>query len=396
MRDALTRHHLGSLLVVIAGFVLVTALLTEPLIYRGASAGPINSGDGQLSLWNVAWVARALVRDPLHVYDANIFAPHPATLAYSEANLPAGALGLPAWWIWRNPYLAYNTSAFLSIVLAGLATFALVRSITSSRLAATVAAILFAFAPFVVVRYAHIQLLMTAGLPLTLLAQQRFADRPGAGRAVALALAIVLAGLGCGYYGIFAAITTGLGFIYYGVVRRSWRDVRYLALVALVAAVAAAAIVPFFLPYLGLMRQAEPFRTLADARQYSADWPSYLASTTHIDRALLGSIVSFDRARIPERILFPGLVTCLLASAALALALRGTEDSGGRTEDSGVRIGGSVRLSQREREAAGYYGLLGILAGWLSFGPPWWRFASDGVPVVMVTPPPGFELLPLR
>jgi hypothetical protein len=45
-----------------------------------------------MAIWNVAWVARTLVTDPLHVFDANIFYPHRQTLSYSESNLGAGIL----------------------------------------------------------------------------------------------------------------------------------------------------------------------------------------------------------------------------------------------------------------------------------------------------------------
>ena len=57
----------------------------------GARAG--TDADGQFSIWNIAWVARTIVVDPLHLFDANIFSPHKTTLAYSEANLLPGALG---------------------------------------------------------------------------------------------------------------------------------------------------------------------------------------------------------------------------------------------------------------------------------------------------------------
>ena len=138
----------------------------------------------------MSWVARAMVLDPGHVYDANIFAPHKNTLAFSEANIPAGILGLPAWWLTRNPYATYNSAVCLSLLLAALVTFGLVTHLTGSRDAAAVAAILFAFAPFVTVRYAHIQLLMTSGLPLSLWALHRFTDRPTLWRALAVSLAV--------------------------------------------------------------------------------------------------------------------------------------------------------------------------------------------------------------
>ena len=56
----------------LAGAVL-TALLTYPTVRFFASGGRVDTGDGRFSIWNVAWVAHALLRDPAHLYDANIF-----------------------------------------------------------------------------------------------------------------------------------------------------------------------------------------------------------------------------------------------------------------------------------------------------------------------------------
>ena len=127
--------------------------------------GRVNTGDGQFSIWNVAWVAHALIADPRHLYDANIFYPHPNTLAWSEANLGAGILAMPAWWATRNPYLAHNSAATLGFLLSFAGAYLLVRHVTGHRGAAAFAGIAFAFCPFIYARMAHIQLLMTFGLP---------------------------------------------------------------------------------------------------------------------------------------------------------------------------------------------------------------------------------------
>jgi len=355
------RRRLG----ILAGFVLLTVVLTTPLAWRAGSVGPVNTGDGQLSIWNVSWVARTLVLDPLHVYDANIFAPHRSTLAYSEANLPAGVLGLPGWWISKNPYLTYNSAICLSLLLAALATFGLVRHLTGSGPAAAIAAILFAFAPFVAVRYAHIQLLVTAGLPFTLWAMHRFVDRATVGRALTLSLAIALAGLSCGYYGFFAAIAAGLGMVYYAVRRRYWRQPSYLALCLLAAVGAGLIFLPFFLPYLDLLTGPQPFRTLDDARQYSATARSYLTSTARLHRLVIGSVLPVLAADYPERVLFPGLLACGLAAAAIIGAFR--KGSNATPDPAAQRV---------RRETVGYYVLLVGVAGWLSFGPKAWLYSA--------------------
>ena len=151
--------------------------LTYPIAFKLGHVGRVDNGDGQLSIWNVAWVARTLVVDPLHVFDANIFYPHRGTLAYSENNLGAGALAIPVYWATRNPYAAHNFVDAARVraerdrhVLPG----ALPDRAIGAR--AAVSAIGFAFCPFVFAHTAHIQLLMTAGLPFT------HARVPSAGR----------------------------------------------------------------------------------------------------------------------------------------------------------------------------------------------------------------------
>ena len=85
----------------------------------------------------------------------------------------------------------------------------LVRYLTGDRRAAAVSAIGFAFCPFVFAHTAHIQLLMTAGLPFTLLAFHRLADRPSAGRGAALGAAMAAQAICCGYYGVFVCLMVG-------------------------------------------------------------------------------------------------------------------------------------------------------------------------------------------
>lgn len=57
--------------------------------------GRVNTDDGRWSIWVVSWVAHALTSQPWRVFDANIFYPERQTLAYSEANLLAGLVGIP-------------------------------------------------------------------------------------------------------------------------------------------------------------------------------------------------------------------------------------------------------------------------------------------------------------
>ena len=71
-------------------------------------------------------------------------------------------------------------------VLSGVATYYLVRYLVHDRRAAAIAAVCFAYCPYVFARLPHVHLLMTAGLPLSMLAFHRMADRPGIRRGALL------------------------------------------------------------------------------------------------------------------------------------------------------------------------------------------------------------------
>jgi hypothetical protein len=326
--------------VVLAG-VAFTSILTYPLAFQIDRVGRINTDDGRWSIWVVSWVAHALTSDPAGVYQANIFYPQRNALAFSEANLVAGAIGAPVWAATGNPYTTHNAAALASFVLAFAGAYYLVRYLTRSRGGAFVAAVLYAFCPFTFARTAHIQLLFTGGIPFCLLAFHRLADRPTVNRALVLGLLLWLQALACAYYGIFAGLMVGLGTLVFAGTRGLWRRRDYWIGIGLAAFVAVALTVPFFLPYLSVQRDAGFARTLDDARMYSADMAAWLASSAWVHRWWLPWIGSFNE------VLFPGILTLGLGMAGIVIAAR----------------------QPALREITLFYGLTAVLALWLSFGP---------------------------
>ena len=227
---------------------VLTVALTYPLAFKIGSVGRVDNGDGQFSIWNVAWVARTLVVDPLHVFDANIFYPHRWTLAYSENNLGAGVLAIPAYWITRNPYFAHNFVVLLAFLLTAIGMYYLVRYLTGDRRAAAVSGICFAFCPHVFGHLPHIQALMAAGLPFCMLAFHRLADRPTPGRGVVLGLVMAAQAISSGYYGVFVMLMVGFAALVVAMSRRLWTDRRYWTAIATAAVVSILIVGPFFLP----------------------------------------------------------------------------------------------------------------------------------------------------
>jgi hypothetical protein len=333
---------------VAAAAFLLTAALTYPLVPRLDRVGRVNTDDGRFSIWNVAWVADAMIVHPRTLFDANIYYPNRNTLAYSEANIGAGLVALPAWGFTGNPYLAHNTVVVFAFVMAFAGAYYLVRYLTASREAAAVAGVLFAFCPYIFSRTAHIQLLMSFGLPFSMLAFHRLVDRPGPARGVVLGLTLWVQALSCAYYGIFAALMVGLGTLWFAGSRHAWRSVRYWTAVAVAAAVSLALTLPFFLPYLDVQREGFA-RSLDDARTYSANTGAWLASSAWAHRWWLPYIEGFSET------LFPGVVATALgiAGAWRVLARR-------------TVAGAAAPLA---RDVAGYYVTVAVLAGWATFGP---------------------------
>ena len=339
------RARAGEVVIVLAAAILITLVMTWPLAIRAGSAGRVDSGDGQFSIWNVAWVARTLVVDPRGLYDANIFYPHRGTLAYSEANLGAGVLAVPFYWAsGGNPYLAHNGVVLLAFVLALTGTYSLVRHLTGNRGAAAVAAVAYAFCPYVFSHLPHIQLLMTAGLPYSLLALHRYVERQTVGRVCVLALTLTAQALSCGYYGIFAGLLVGLGIAFYAVSRGLWRRWLYWAGAAAAVALSIAIVLPFFWPYVELQQDSGFSRTLADSRRWSATWRSYAAAAAWAHRWVLPYLGSWGE------VLYPGTVATVLGLAGLV----------------GWRRGGGGRPG---RDHVFFYGMVALIAFWSSLGP---------------------------
>jgi hypothetical protein len=344
-------------LVVVSVAALATVVMTYPLAFGLGSLGRVDTSDGQFSIWNVGWVAHALITGPAHVWDANIFHPHTGTLAYAEANLVAGALAVPVFWLTGNVYAAHNSVVLLSFVLSAVGMYYLARHLTGSRPAAAVAAVLFAFCPYIYARTAHIQLLMTAGLPFSLLAAHLMIDRPEPGRAVVLGLVLVATALACGYYGVFAGLAVGFACGFYLVARRRWRSGATYLSAACAVAVAAIVIWPVYERYLGLHTESQPFRELEEAREYSANWAAYLAADGLGNGWLKDLALGATAVRWSE-VLFPGIVAIVLATAGVWGALPARLHRKPAAEPPSAR-----------RQAVVFYVLVAGLAVWLSLGP---------------------------
>ncbi len=326
--------------------VLLAVAMTWPMAGKFDRAARLNFGDGEWSVWNVNWVAHALTTAPASLFQANIFHPEPDTLAYSEANVVTGALGVPFHLAsGGNPYATHNGAILTALALAFVFAWALAETLGAPPASAAAFAVAFTYCPYLFARTAHIQLMMTFGLPLALQAFHRVVARPTPGRGLWLGATLAIQALACAYFGIFAALTVGLGTLYYAYTRGLWRERAYIVAIGLGALVSIGLVVPFFLPYIRVQKELGFTRLIEDAVMFSADWQAWLASSAWAHRWMLPWLEHWNE------VLFPGFLLTLLGLTGLVVGLR--RASPAPTHSEADVAAGLVRHSAEGDVAAG-------------------------------------------
>jgi hypothetical protein len=153
-------------LVALAG-VLLAVLTTWPLVLHLPSRISPDLGDPVRTAWEVAWVGHAMLHSPLHLFDANVFYPHPLSLAFSDSLLGYG----PAAFFGSGTVAAlvrYNLLFLFAWSLCFFGAYLLARELGLGRLGGAAAGIAFAYAPYRVTEAGHLHVISSGGLPLAL------------------------------------------------------------------------------------------------------------------------------------------------------------------------------------------------------------------------------------
>src|ERR671912_2802955 len=172
----------------LAAYTAIALVVTWPLASGLGRDVAWDLGDSLLNMWVLAWDAEqllAILRGDFSrfatFFDGNIFHPAPLTLAYAEHLVPQAIQILPVYAVTRNPILCYNLLFLSTFILSGFGTFLLVRELTGKPLAAFVAGLLFAFAPYRLPQSSHLQVLSSQWMPFALYAFRRYFDSLAAG-----------------------------------------------------------------------------------------------------------------------------------------------------------------------------------------------------------------------
>ena len=199
-RDPRRRRALFALLF----YTVVTLLLTAPLpLHVFQTVARAIRPDVWLNLWALAWTSEHLLTDVVGLFDANIFFPHPNTLAYTDHFIGEALLGAPAYWITGSPVIAYNVAWYAALILTAWGGYLWIRCLIgdepAGEAAALVAGAVCLLVPGKRTALSHLQVISLQGVTLALYATHSLLKRPQWKEALGLSAATTYAAL-CSWY----------------------------------------------------------------------------------------------------------------------------------------------------------------------------------------------------
>jgi hypothetical protein len=313
--------------VIFAG-VALAVLTTWPLVLHLGSRIAPDLGDPIRTAWEIAWVGHALLRQPLHLFDANAFYPHPLSLAFSDSLLGYG----PAGWFGSGTVAAlvrYNLLFLLAWSLCFVGAYLLARELGTGRVGGLVAGGAFAYAPYRITEAGHLHVISGGGIPLALFLLLRGYRRRSrllliAGWLIAawqISLGFTL-GLQLAYLmAVLALIAFYWGWRAWG--RALWRSLRSQRALLIITCfgIALCGLVTVYeaRPYLRVASEYPTAkRTLREVENYSSGpWALLSASS---ENRVWGAATAGARSHVHsknEDVFFPGAVIFLLALVGL-------------------------------------------------------------------------------
>ena len=304
--------HVG---VVTSAFSLFTVIHTWPLVTDLVHLSRVDAADYQLNAWAVSWIAHTLPRDPLHLFDANIFHPEPLTLAYSEPLLVPALVGAPLHWVGASPVVVHNVLTLTGLIVMGLGMYLLMIRLTNDRVAAILAGCLFAFNAHTLTRFPQLQAFQMQWLPLSLWALDRVLTNGRYRDTWWLGLFVTCAALTSGYLAVFVVVMLATAWM---VRPDRWFGRRGVVLATrlIVAGLASGIVVGVVLWPYAVANQGTPIvRDLSQVALFDATLDDYLATGGRFHYALW----SHRFYASGHDALFPGVVATLLAGLGVVM-----------------------------------------------------------------------------
>jgi hypothetical protein len=294
-------------------------------------------GDAQLNEWILSWIPHALRTDPTHLFDGNIFAPEPHTLAYSEPLFVPALAGIPVRALGGSAVLTFNLVLLAGLVATAWTTWHMVTKWTGSWAAGAVSGTLATFNVHILTRLAHVAAVQAWGLPLILYLTDRLIDPPDGrarGRdAIVLACAVAATAVTSIYLLAFAAL-----IVIVVTACARWRVTRIVTIAA--AAIAGLVVAaPLLWPYVSLAASGAT-RSLEMVAQFSATPAGYLTTTGRLESGFTRGLFTND-----VNVFFAGIGALALAIVGWAAMIRGSASDKRRALMLAVLAAAGVLLS---------------------------------------------------
>ncbi len=302
-------------------YLVITCAMTWPLATVMHKEIAADMGDPVFISWVLLWTGGQVLAFLSGDFSAlsrywhgNIFYPEPLTLAYSEHFTAQMLQVLPVLAATDNVVLSYNLLFLSTFVLSGLGMFLLVRDITGRPIAAFIAGLAFAFAPYRMDQWSHLQVLSSQWMPFALYGFRRYFETGRLRALVGGSVALIAQNLSCGYYVLFFAPFVAAYVLYELVARRRLRDWAAWRACGLAGIVVVLVTLPFLTPYLEVRNSGVGVRSLGEITSFSADVHGFATASERLK--LWGThLVAFPR---PEGQGFPGFATVALAFVGIA------------------------------------------------------------------------------
>lgn len=311
-------HHGRFTSWIAAALYLVAAvIITWPLATVLHREIAWDMGDPLFNSWVLMWTGGQVLSflsgnfSALNQFwNGNIFHPEQLTIAYSEHLVPQMVQALPVLAATDNVVLAYNLLFLSTFVLSGLGVFLLVRALTGSTTAGFIAGLAFAFAPYRLAQFSHLQVLSAQWMPFVLYGYRRYFETGRRAPLVGGTVALILQNLSCGYYMLFFSPFVALYVIYEMVSRGRVRDWPLWRTWVGAGVLALAVTYPFLDPYFDVRKSGDVgVRDAGEIAMFSADTHAFVTpsgwSWLWADR--LPGVLR------PENEGFPGVTIALLA-----------------------------------------------------------------------------------
>jgi hypothetical protein len=307
---------------ILAG-ILLAVLSSWPLVLHLPSRIAPDLGDPVRTAWEVAWVGHAMLHDPLHLFNANAFYPHPLSLAFSDSLLGYG----PAAFFGHGTVAAlvrYNLLFLFAWSLCFIGSYLLGRELGLRKLAAGATGIAFAYAPYRVTEAGHLHVISSGGIALALFLLLRGYRRQSTKLVIAGWLVStwqVSLGFTLGLqYSYMIGILALLALWYWWRVGRPALPRRLVVVTCIGLAIFGVVAIYQARPYLKVASEYPTAkRTLKEVKTYSSGPASLLSAST--ENRIWGPVTSAARAHVHsknEDVFFPGLAIFVLALIGLA------------------------------------------------------------------------------